>query len=89
MPDRRRVAVVTGANQGIGWAIVKGLRQRLESAGIVCSHQAAPFAQRCGYTLQEGAMDGFLLAYEGFDPEAEGLREALTSTGNGYLCART
>jgi trehalose/maltose hydrolase-like predicted phosphorylase len=29
-----------------------------------------------------------LLAYDGFDPEAEGLREALTSTGNGYLCAR-
>src|SRR5690242_9420109 len=35
-----------------------------------------------------GAVDGFLLAYDGFDPEAEGLREALTSTGNGYLCAR-
>ena len=33
-------------------------------------------------------MDGFLLAYDGFDPQAEGLREALTSTGNGYLCAR-
>ena len=33
-------------------------------------------------------MDGFLLAYEGFDPKAESLREALTSTGNGYLCAR-
>jgi trehalose/maltose hydrolase-like predicted phosphorylase len=33
-------------------------------------------------------VDGFLLAYDGFDPEAEGLREALTSTGNGYLCAR-
>jgi trehalose/maltose hydrolase-like predicted phosphorylase len=33
-------------------------------------------------------VDGFLLAYEGFDPEAEGLREALTSTGNGYLCTR-
>ena len=33
-------------------------------------------------------MDGFLLAYDGFDPEAEGLREALTSTGNGYLCTR-
>ena len=33
-------------------------------------------------------MDGFLLAYDGFDPGAEGLREALTSTGNGYLCAR-
>ena len=33
-------------------------------------------------------MDGFLLAYDGFDPKAEGLREALTSTGNGYLCVR-
>ena len=33
-------------------------------------------------------MDGFLLGYDGFDPGTEGLREALTSTGNGYLCAR-
>ena len=35
-----------------------------------------------------GAVDGFLLAYDGFEPGAEGLREALTSTGNGYLCTR-
>src|ERR1700733_4748385 len=35
-----------------------------------------------------GAVDGFLLAYDDFDPQAEGLREALTSTGNGYLCTR-
>jgi trehalose/maltose hydrolase-like predicted phosphorylase len=33
-------------------------------------------------------VDGFLLAYDGFDAGAEGLREALTSTGNGYLCTR-
>jgi len=33
-------------------------------------------------------VDGFLLTYDGFDPGAEGLREALTSTGNGYLCTR-
>jgi len=33
-------------------------------------------------------MDGFLLSYDGFDPRTEGLREALTSTGNGYLCTR-
>ena len=33
-------------------------------------------------------MDGFLFSYQGFDPAAEGLREALTSTGNGYLCSR-
>ena len=33
-------------------------------------------------------MNTFLLAYDGFDPGMEGLREALTSTGNGYLCTR-
>ena len=32
--------------------------------------------------------EGFSLTYDGFDPEAEGLREALTSTGNGYFCTR-
>jgi trehalose/maltose hydrolase-like predicted phosphorylase/beta-phosphoglucomutase-like phosphatase (HAD superfamily) len=30
----------------------------------------------------------FLLVYDGFDPSQEGLRETLTSTGNGYLCLR-
>jgi trehalose/maltose hydrolase-like predicted phosphorylase len=30
----------------------------------------------------------FLLVYDGFDPAQEGLREALTSTGNGYFCTR-
>ncbi|MEQ4206921.1 glycosyl hydrolase family 65 protein [Actinopolymorpha sp. B9G3] len=33
-------------------------------------------------------MKGFSLTYDGFDPPGEGLREALTSTGNGYLCTR-
>ncbi|MBV9425206.1 MAG: glycoside hydrolase family 65 protein [Solirubrobacterales bacterium] len=33
-------------------------------------------------------MDRFALTYDGFDPAEEGLREALTSTGNGYLCTR-
>jgi len=33
-------------------------------------------------------VDGFLLTYDGFEPGAEGLREALTCTGNGYLCTR-
>src|SRR6201984_2912067 len=50
-------------------------------------HAVVP-AERTGYTLHGGAVDGFLLAYDGFDPGAEGLREALTSTGNGYLCVR-
>src|ERR1700685_4308655 len=33
-------------------------------------------------------MNGFTLTYDSFDPAEEGLREALTSTGNGYLCSR-
>ena len=30
----------------------------------------------------------FMLVYDGFAPREEGLRETLTSTGNGYLCIR-
>ncbi|MCK0093425.1 glycoside hydrolase family 65 protein [Rhodococcus sp. F64268] len=30
----------------------------------------------------------FSLEYDRFDPEAEGLRESMTSTGNGYFCSR-
>ena len=33
-------------------------------------------------------MSEFLLVYDGFEPAQEGLREALTSTGNGYFCTR-
>jgi trehalose/maltose hydrolase-like predicted phosphorylase len=33
-------------------------------------------------------MSEWLLAYEGYDPEEEGLREALCTLGNGYLATR-
>ncbi len=33
-------------------------------------------------------MSDATLTYEGLAPEEEGLREALTSTGNGYFCSR-
>ncbi|HEY6712953.1 MAG TPA: hypothetical protein VI055_11860, partial [Rubrobacter sp.] len=33
-------------------------------------------------------MTNWTLAYNSFEPEEEGLREALTSTGNGYFCTR-
>jgi trehalose/maltose hydrolase-like predicted phosphorylase len=32
--------------------------------------------------------DEAVLAYDNFEPDGEGLREALTSTGNGYFCTR-
>jgi hypothetical protein len=33
-------------------------------------------------------MEGLTLRYDGFEPSEEGLREALTSTGDGYPCTR-
>ena len=33
-------------------------------------------------------MQDVTFSYDDFDPESEGLREALTSTGNGYFCSR-
>ncbi len=33
-------------------------------------------------------MQDVTLSYDDFDPESEGLREALNSTGNGYFCTR-
>jgi trehalose/maltose hydrolase-like predicted phosphorylase len=39
-------------------------------------------------TLKETPVHDFTLAYDTFDPEQEGLREALTSAGNGYFCTR-
>jgi alpha,alpha-trehalase len=40
--------------------------------------------QKIGITVAPG----WTLAYDSFDAEEEGLREALTSTGNGYFCTR-
>src|ERR687889_766268 len=37
---------------------------------------------------EETIASNWTLAYESFVPEEEGLREALTSTGNGYFCTR-
>jgi trehalose/maltose hydrolase-like predicted phosphorylase len=34
------------------------------------------------------AVPQFTVAYDSFEPDEEGLREALTSTGNGYFCTR-
>jgi trehalose/maltose hydrolase-like predicted phosphorylase len=37
---------------------------------------------------RETAGSNWTLAYDSFDPAEESLREALTSTGNGYFCTR-
>ena len=37
---------------------------------------------------RETTASNWALVYDSFEPEEEGLREALTSTGNGYFCTR-
>ena len=37
---------------------------------------------------RDSRLDGFTLTYDGYEPAEEGLREALTSTGNGSFCTR-
>jgi trehalose/maltose hydrolase-like predicted phosphorylase len=38
--------------------------------------------------IEGSAVEAFTLTYEGYDPDQEGLREALTSSGNGRFCSR-
>ena len=38
--------------------------------------------------MNDERADEALLTYDSFEPDEEGLREALTSTGNGYFCTR-
>ena len=38
--------------------------------------------------MSDERADEAVVAYESFEPGEEGLREALTSTGNGYFCTR-
>ena len=48
-----------------------------------------PVAHPSGDVLPGGAVaDESTLTWTGFEPDDEGLREALSSTGNGYFCTR-
>jgi len=38
--------------------------------------------------FREGAMDDWVLGYNAYQPELEGLREALCTLGNGYVATR-
>lgn len=37
---------------------------------------------------EDTCMNDWILTYDGYDPKQEGLREALTTLGNGYFCTR-
>jgi hypothetical protein len=58
---------------------------------VLDSEEVERFSEHAGRVTPERAgerAEGFTLGYDRFDPAEEGLREALTSTGNGYFCTR-
>ncbi len=59
-----------------------------EFAARLTSRGAAERLAAVDPGFEDFAVDAFLLSYEGYDPEQEGLREVLTSTGNGRFCSR-
>ena len=67
-----------GARPGWGELAARGALRRQRRDRLRCARGSA----------QSSSVNSFSLIYEGFDPAEEGLREALTSTGNGYLCTR-
>ena len=58
-------------------------RRRRSALVLAAGGGALPARARAGAIVSD-----FLLVYDGFEPAEEGLREALTSTGNGYFCTR-
>ena len=49
---------------------------------------AARLGRAVSRRFEDFAVEAFSLTYEGYDPDQEGLREVLTSTGNGRFCSR-
>ena len=64
-----------GGGQGSRWVMT--------IAGDLAATRWRPASARPRWTMND-----FMLVYEGFDSGEEGLRETLTSTGNGYFCTR-
>jgi alpha,alpha-trehalase len=65
----------------------------LESRGIGVLVAEEPGTTRARYSTadapgEHGLMDGWTLAYDSFEPQQEGLREALCVLGNGYFATR-
>jgi len=74
-----------------GVAIVVGREKRQTVAHYMLRdpNEVAKFLQELAALAEREASKGiWVLAYEGFNPEQEGLREALCTLGNGYFATR-
>ncbi len=78
-------------DDGIG-ILVDGEGYRQDSAAhfrLKDPNEVRHFLQRLSLIAEAQASRlSWRLTYEGFDPEKEALREALTTLGNGYFCTR-
>jgi alpha,alpha-trehalase len=74
-----------------GITIVVGREKRQTAAHYMLRdpNEVAQFLQELATLAEREASKGiWVLAYEGFTPEQEGLREALCTLGNGYFATR-
>ncbi|MBW2351421.1 MAG: trehalose-phosphatase [Deltaproteobacteria bacterium] len=72
--------------QGIGIVVGKNSRTTEAVFRLKSPDQVGMFLRKLKIALEHGS--AWSLTYEGFDPEKEGLREALCTLGNGYFATR-
>lgn len=76
----------TLVKRGIGIVVGEGVRRTEAQYRLANPEQVQDFLRALTAVLKE--MSAWRLVYEGFDPEEEGLREALCTLGNGYFATR-
>jgi alpha,alpha-trehalase len=74
------------AGQGIGIVVGENSRTTEAVFRLKSPDQVRMFLRKLKPALEHG--NAWSLTYEGFDPEEEGLREALCTLGNGYFATR-
>ncbi len=74
------------AGRGIAIVVGEGSRSTEAVSRLESPNQVLEFLQKLTPALEEGR--SWSLTYEGFDPQEEGLREALCTLGNGYFATR-
>src|SRR5258708_40048269 len=63
-------------------------RGRVRSDGLTPGPVAARLDHAVERRSDDLTADAFAFTYEGYEPDEEGVREVLTSSGNGRFCSR-
>jgi alpha,alpha-trehalase len=81
------------AGRGLGLVVRDGSEDRRTAADAALEGTARSSGSCAGWpgwgrASGGRAMSGWTLAYDGYEPGREGVREALCTLGNGYFCTR-